>query len=144
MPRGFDITLRSRSRTVLIRRWASGRRKGDGRSTGEASLSPRRWRGGRGRREHAGPRSARRTFPVNGERRPRASVQSGRETTLGPRVVHYSLCCSPLTSLSSTRRRDLFSVRSTARSRSSFLFLSVPFLTFIYFYFVIVIIVIIM
>lgn len=31
------------------------------------------------------------TFPVNGERRPRASIQSGRETMLGPRVVHYSL-----------------------------------------------------
>lgn len=43
-----------------------------------------------------GPGLARRAFPVNGERRPRASIQSGRETTLGPRVVHYSLCCPSL------------------------------------------------
>lgn len=35
------------------------------------------------------------TFPVNGERRPRASIQSGRETMLGPRVVPYSLPLSP-------------------------------------------------
>jgi len=46
-----------------------------------------------------GPGLARRTFPVNGERRPRASIQSGRETTLGPRVVQYSLRCPSLSSL---------------------------------------------
>lgn len=54
-----------------------------------------------------GPGLARRTFPVNGERRPRASIQSGRETTLGPRVVHYSLRCPSLlpSSLFSAARR---------------------------------------
>lgn len=49
-----------------------------------------------------GPGLARHTFPVNGERRPRASIQSGREPTLGPRVVHYSLRCPSLFPLPSS------------------------------------------
>lgn len=54
-------------------------------------------RGGtKGRLKGARRALARRAFPVNGERRPRASIQSGRETTLGPRVVHYSLRCPSL------------------------------------------------
>lgn len=77
-----------------------------------------------GRRRPKGARRAgalawaRRTFPVNGERRPRASIQSGRETTLGPRVVHYPLRCPSLPphlefSSRSARPRPQRSQRST-------------------------------
>lgn len=94
-----------------------------------------------------GPGLARRAFPVNGERRPRASIQSGRETTLGPRVVHYSLRCpslfpllsSPLTAAESS---SPFSLSPQSILSSLFLGTSVlPY--FIIFYFVIVITVII-
>lgn len=149
---GFDVTPRSRSRIVLIRRWATGDSRG-------SRLSDRRClalaaKEAKGERERRGPKGARwalawlarRAFPVNGERRPRASIQSGRETTLGPRVVHYSLRCPSLfpprsSLLLATEFSPPFSSPGSPREADPLVLLprTSIFPCFIIFYFVIVI-----
>lgn len=142
---GFDVTPRSRSWIVLIRRWAMG---GMGKPVVRAAMPRSRLEGDEGRDERGaegstpGPGLARRTFPVNGERRPRASIQSGWETTLGPRVVHYSLRCpslfpsSPLLSLlcrPSSLLHSFLAARSRFSHPSSSYFFGLPSLYYLLF-----------
>jgi len=100
------------------------------------------WDAGRLKGACRGPGLARRTFPVNGERRPRASIQSGRETTLGPRVVHYSLRCPSLFPLPSSLlpAAEFSSPFSPGRTKPIFssLYVYTSVLPFNIFYFVIV------
>lgn len=122
---GFDIMPRSRSRIVLIRRWATG---GMGKPVVRPAMPGSRHAGGEERdegdwREHAGPWPG--PTRVSGEWRAPATsqhpIRTGNDAGTTRRALLAPLPFAlPSSLFSAARRRVFFSILSlSARSRSS-------------------------